>query len=150
MEPENILEYYNTREAAIEAEKDDPYRHGFELDTWKLADDELKTHQELLVMGGNRAGKSEWAAKRVVQSLVENPGTIIWCLTETSANSIQFMQKLVFKYLPKEFKSLGRGKVVYVMYSLRNRFRASKLTLSNQPECIFRTWQQDIPTTDGG
>ena len=44
MEPERILEYYNTREAAIEAERDDPYRHGFELDTWKLADDALKTH----------------------------------------------------------------------------------------------------------
>ena len=150
MEPEKILSYYNTREAAIEAEKDDPYRHGFELDTWKLADDELKTHQELLVMGGNRAGKSEWAAKRVVQSLVENPGTIIWCLTETSANSIQFMQKLVFKYLPKEFKSLGRGKVGYVMYSLRNGFTASKFTLPNRSECIFRQWQQDISTIEGG
>lgn len=150
MEPEKILSYYNTREAAIEAEKDDPYQYGFELDTWKLADDELKTHQELLVMGGNRAGKSEWAAKRVVQSLVENPGTIIWCLTETSANSIQFMQKLVFKYLPKEFKSLGRGKVGYVMYSLRNGFTASKFTLPNRSECIFRQWQQDISTIEGG
>ena len=150
MSPERVLEYYNTRETAIEAEKDCPYRHGFELDTWKLADDELKTHSEILVMGGNRAGKSEWAAKRVVQSLVENPGTIIWCLTETSANSIQFMQKLVFKYLPKEFKSLGRGKVGYVMYSLRNGFTASKFTLPNRSECIFRQWQQDISTIEGG
>ena len=66
MEPEKILEYWNTREQAIQNEKDDPYRHGFELDTWKLADDELKTHSEILLMGGNRAGKSFWAAKRVV------------------------------------------------------------------------------------
>jgi len=150
MEPEKILEYYNTREQAIEAEKDDPYRHGFELDTWKLADDELKTHSEILVMGGNRAGKSEWAAKRVVQCLVENPGTIIWCLTETSANSIQFQQKLIFKYLPKEMKSLGRGKVGYVMYSLRNGFTAGKFTLPNRSECIFRNWSQDISTIEGG
>ena len=150
MEPEKILEYYNTREQAIQNEKDDPYRYGFELDTWKLADDELKTHQELLVMGGNRAGKSEWAAKRVVQSLVENPGTIIWCLTETSANSIQFQQKLVFKYLPKELKSLGRGKIGYIMYSLRNGFTAGKFTLPNRSECIFRNWSQDISTIEGG
>ena len=57
MSPEAILAYYETREEAIAKEKDDPYRHGFELDTWKLADKELKTHSEILLMGGNRAGK---------------------------------------------------------------------------------------------
>ena len=150
MEPEKILDYWNTREQAIQNEKDDPYRHGFELDTWKLADDELKTHQEILVMGGNRAGKSFWAAKRVVQTLVENPNTIIWCLTETSANSIQFQQALVYNALPKELKSLGRGKVGYVMYSLRNGFTASKFTLNNGSQCIFRYWAQDISTIEGG
>jgi len=150
MTPESILAYWEKREEAIKLEKDDPYRHGFELDTWKLADKELKTHSEILLMGGNRAGKSELCAKRVVQTLVENPGTIIWCLTETSANSIQFQQKLVFKYLPKELKSLGRGKVGYVMYSLRNGFTASKFTLPNRSECIFRNWSQDISTIEGG
>jgi len=150
MSPERILEYYNTRETAIQAESDDPYRHGFELDTWKLADDELKTHSEILVMGGNRAGKSFWAARRVVQCLVENPGTVIWCLTETSANSIQFQQALVYNALPKELKSLGRGKVGYVMYSLRNGFTASKFTLNNGSQCIFRYWAQDISTIEGG
>ena len=150
MTPESILAYWEKREQAVKLEADDPYRYGFELDTWKRADDQLKEHSEILVMGGNRAGKSEWAAKRVVQSLVENPGTIIWCLTETSANSIQFQQKLIFKYLPKELKSLGRGKVGYVMYSLRNGFTAGKFTLPNRSECIFRNWSQDISTIEGG
>ena len=150
MTPESILAYWERREEAIKLEKDDPYRHGFELDTWKLADRELKSHQEILLMGGNRAGKSELCAKRVVQCLVENPGTIIWCLTETSANSIEFQQKLIFKYLPKELKTLGRGKVGYVMYSLRNGFTAGKFTLPNRSECIFRNWSQDISTIEGG
>ena len=150
MSPERILEYYNTREAAIQAESDDPYRHGFELDTWKLADDELNTHSEILVMGGNRAGKSFWAARRVVQSLVANPGTIIWCLTETSANSVQFQQKLIFDALPKELKSLGRGKIGYLMYSLKNGFTSQKFTLNNSSQCIFRNWSQDISTIEGG
>ena len=150
MSAESILAYYEKREEAIAQEKDDPYRYGFELDTWKLADEQLKTHSEILVMGGNRAGKSEWAAKRVVQSLVENPGTIIWCLTETSANSIQFQQKLIFKYIPKELKGLGRGKVGYLVYSLRNGFTSGKFTLPNRSECIFRNWSQDISTIEGG
>ena len=66
MTPESILAYWETREQAIKDEKDDPYRCGFELDTWKRADEQLKTHSEILVMGGNRAGKSEWAAKREI------------------------------------------------------------------------------------
>ena len=147
---EKVFDYFNTREKAIENEKDDPFRHGFELSTRARADEQLSSHEEILVMGSNRAGKSEWAAKRVVQCLVENPGTIIWCLTETSANSIQFQQKLVFKYLPKEFKSLGRGKVGYVVYSLRNGFTASKFSLPNKSEAIFRNWSQDISTIEGG
>ena len=47
-------------------------------------------------------------------------------------------------------KSLGRGKVGYIMYSLRNGFTASKFTLPNRSECIFRNWSQDISTIEGG
>ena len=42
MTPERILAYWERREEAIKLEKDDPYRHGFELETWKLADEQLK------------------------------------------------------------------------------------------------------------
>ena len=150
MGSERLLAYFNKREEAIANEKADPYRYGFELEPWARADEQLRKHQEILVMGGNRAGKSEWAAKRVVESLTRNPGTIIWCLTETSANSIQFQQKMIFKYLAKEHKSLGRGKVGYVMYSLRNGFTASKFSLPNGSECVFRHWSQDISTIEGG
>jgi len=150
MTPEAILAYWEKREQAIKDEKDDPYRHGFELDIWKRADEQLRTHSEILIMGGNRSSKSHFCARRVVQSLVENPGTIIWCLTETSANSIQFQQKLIFDALPKELKGLGRGKVGYLVFSLKNGFTASKFTLPNESQCIFRNWSQDISTIEGG
>ena len=41
MTPERILAYWERREEAIKDGKSDPYRHGFELDTWKRADDVL-------------------------------------------------------------------------------------------------------------
>ena len=150
MGPDRLLAYFNKREEAIANEKDDPYRYGFELDSWPRADDRLRSHQEILVMGGNRSSKSTWAAKRVVECLVNNPGAIVLCLTETSANSIQFQQKMIFNFLPKEMKSLGRGKVGYVVYSLRNGFTSSKFSLPNSSECIFRHWSQDISTIEGG
>ena len=131
-------------------ESEDPYNYGYELEQWATADRELRAHGEILLMGGNRSSKSEWAAKRVVQCLVENPGTIIWCLTETSANSIQFQQKFVYKYLPVEYKHLGRGKVGYTVYTLRNGFTAGKFSLPNRSECIFRNWSQDLSTIEGG
>ena len=36
------------------------------------------------------------------------------------------------------------------MYSLRNGFTASKFTLNNGSQCIFRNWSQDISTIEGG
>jgi len=141
---------WEEREEAIRLEADDPYNYGYELAQWATADRELRNHGEVLIMGGNRSSKSEMAAKRVVQCLVENPGTIIWCLTETSANSIQFQQKFIYKYLPTNYKHLGRGKVGYCVYSLRNGFTAGKFSLPNKSECIFRNWSQDLSTIEGG
>ena len=77
MGAEKLLEYWESREAAIQREQDDPYRYGTELPHWKLADEQLADHSELLILGGNRSGKSEYCAKRVVQTLVKNPGAVI-------------------------------------------------------------------------
>jgi hypothetical protein len=75
MSPEVILELWQKREEAIEREQTDPYRYGYEIsELWSLVDEQLKTHGECLIAGGNRASKSSYCAKRVVQSLVENPG----------------------------------------------------------------------------
>ena len=150
MSAEKILAYFNRREAAIAAERESPYDFGFELEPWKMADEQLTCHSELLLMGGNRAGKSELCAKRVIQCLTENPGTVIWCLTETSANSIQFQQALIFKYLKPEHKRLGRTPTGYLTYSIKNGFTAAKFVLPNKSVCIFRNWSQDISTIEGG
>ena len=58
MSAEKILSYFNRREAAIAAERESPYDFGFELGPWKTADEQLKSHSELLLMGGNRSSKS--------------------------------------------------------------------------------------------
>lgn len=150
MGADKLLKFWERREEAMEMEADDPFRYGYEPDYWTRADDTLSSHEEILLMGGNRSGKSEWAAKKVVECLVNNPSTIIWCLTETSANSIQFQQKMIYKYLPKEYKHLGRGKVGYVVYSLRNGFTSAKFSLPNKSEAIFRNWSQDLSTVEGG
>lgn len=56
MGPERLVEYYERREAAIEREKEDPFNFGTELPHWDLADQQLRDHGELLILGGNRSG----------------------------------------------------------------------------------------------
>ena len=43
------------REEKIQAEAQDPYRHGFEPESWSDSDELLMKGNELLIMGGNRA-----------------------------------------------------------------------------------------------
>ena len=150
MGPSRLLDYWERREAAITREKEDPFNFGTELPHWKLADEQLKTHGELLILGSNRSGKTEYAAKRVVQSLVANPGSIIWCFTANSQNSIAHQQAAVYRYLPNEYKTLGRSRTAYVSYSVKNGFTASSFVLPNKSQCVFRNWSQDISTIEGG
>lgn len=150
MGAEKLLEYWTTRERAIENEQDDPFRYGTEFDHWKKADEQLRDNAELLTLGGNRSGKTEWASKRVVQALVANPGMIIWCFTATSQNSIAHQQSAVHKYLPKEFKNLGRSRTYYVSFSQKNGYTSSSFILPNKSMCVFRNWSQNIETIEGG
>lgn len=150
MGAEKLLQYWERREGAIERERDDPYRFGTELPHWKLADDQLADHSELLICGGNRSAKTNFCAKRVVECLVQNPGATIWCFTTSSQNSIAHQQAIIYHYLPKEFKKLGRSRTYYVSYSNKNGFTSGSFILPNKSQCVFRNFQQDIKTVEGG
>ncbi|MDC0157336.1 hypothetical protein OAK38_06220 [Verrucomicrobia bacterium] len=150
MDPDKVLELWQRREDAIVRESEDPYRYGYDLPVWDLVDEQLKTHGTVLTMGGNRAGKSEKMAKLVVQSLVENPNTTIWVFSETAQTSISTCQALIWKYLPPEFKKMGRTSVGYVSYSLKMGFTQSKFTLPNRSVCLFKNYAQNIETIEGG
>ena len=147
---ERLLTYWQIREDAIARELEDPFNYGTEFDHWRVADEQLRDHAELLTLGGNRSGKTEWASKRVVQALCANPGSIIWCFTATSQNSIAHQQASVFKYLPNEFKTLGRSRTHYVSFSQKNGFTSSSFILPNRSMCVFRNWSQNIETIEGG
>ena len=150
MGAERLLEYWNHREAAIERERNDPFRYGTELDHWKIADEQLKDYGELLILGGNRSGKSEYCAKRVVETLVANPGTNIWCFTTSSQNSIAHQQAAIYRYLPNEYKKLGHSRVHSVRFSIKNGFTNSAFVLPNRSTCTFRNFSQDVSTVEGG
>jgi len=147
---QKTLEILNLREDKILAERKDPYRHGFDLPHWKEADEIIKANNEILVLGGNRASKTEWAAKRVVQTLCNMENARVWCLHTTNQSSIQMQQPIIHKYLPSEFKELRKNKIQNVSYTQKNGFSDNTFILPNKSQCIFMNYAQKRDVIEGG
>lgn len=139
------------REKLIKLSEENPYRWGFELPHWKDADELLKNVLLLIVFGGNRAGKSEYAAKRFVHNLMKYEDAVLMCLHESEETSIATQQKLIWKFLPPEIKALnGRSNPVFkVKYSQAGGFTEGKLVLPNRSELYFVSYKQDPGSFEG-
>lgn len=148
--PELVAQLLQLREDKIIAEKMDPYRHGYEPNHWLDADEMLKKKNEILILGGNRAGKTEWAAKRVIQTLVNKPDARVWCLHTTSSSSIQMQQNVLWKYMPPELKNARKTKITNISYSQKNGFSDNTFILPNRSQCFFMNYAQDKKVIEGG
>jgi len=158
-----LQQWLTAREEKIALMKYDPLRHGWELTgqpppnspydwrpVWKDADELLATHKDILCLGGNRSAKSEWAAKRCVEMMVNKPGSIVWCLALTNETSIRDQQRLIWKYLPPEWKSAKRSQQTRITFSPKDGFAGSAFTAPNGSECWFKNYKQDRDTIEGG
>ena len=138
------------REDKIEAERLDPYRHGYEGEHFKAATELMKLHDEVLVSGGNRAGKTEWAAKRVACVLTAKKDARVWCVHTTHSSSVQMQQPVVYKYLPSEYKLAKKTKITNVSFSQKNGFSDDSFVLPNGSQCIFYNTSQERKVVEGG
>lgn len=145
-----IADWFERREEMIRREAADPLRHGHIPPHWKRADRLLEEHKDLLILGGNRSGKSEYAARRVVQTLIDKPGAVAWCFQKDDDNSIEMQQPQVRKYLPSEWRDLKRDKVTSVNYTVANGFSEGRFVLPNGSRCMFRNYRQEVDKIEGG
>lgn len=163
---EETAKLLQDREARIFAEGDDPFRYGIEPAHWATADDILNKGDEVLVLGGNRAGKSEWAGKRVAQLLIghergetpwpdwlrercRNRGLKIWCLHTTNQSSIAFQQTIVYRYLPKELRAARKSKFTNLSYTQKNGF-SDNTAIYDRNQVWFLNYAQDKQVIEGG
>lgn len=158
---EQITAYIVKREEGIRNEKSDPLRYGYEPKGWARADRERARLRDKFPvgvieewnLGGNRAGKSERAAKRIVQLLIEKEGARVWCLQSTEASSIENQQSLIYKYLPPEYKTesgkLRQGTTTKINYSISGGFTENKLVLPNGAVCVFKFYSMDVRSVEG-
>lgn len=147
------------RQASLKA-VEDQYRHGFRNPVWDtLAEKHLSELRAefpkgviyLLVLGGHRSSKSEWAGWHVVDQLASRPGSRWWCADATESASRDNQQRYIEKYLPPEWRPgesgvLGksRSKHTKVRFSQSGGFTENVLTLPNKSECRFKFYEQKL------
>lgn len=143
MQPEKLAELHEIYHGAIINSETDPYRYGFHLKNWTDADGLLAEFNEVLVSGGNRSGKTTWAAKCVVRAAIENPGSIIICFSQNAEISIRQQQSAIYDALPEEMRRKVLGAEVNVSYTRKNGFSKSSLILpGSRSHIIFKTYAQ--------
>jgi hypothetical protein len=148
--PDQWLAAAQLREELIRKEREDPFRHGFVPDHWKKASEILEHDREVLVMGGNRSGKSSWAAREVMRALVEKPRARAWCFQTTAPNSVEMQQPYIWNMMPLEWKTAKKTQVTNISYSQKNGFSENAFVLPNGSQCWFRNYAQDVSTIEGG
>lgn len=159
---EQFLAIHRQREEQIERMVDDPWRYGWVNPAWARADaafEDLRRKfpkgvTELLILGGNRSGKSRYFARRAMQHLVNKPGTKVWCLQSTEAASIQNQQPYLWEYLPKEWRpaasgKLKKGAVANITYSQKGGFTENSFVLPNGSQCWFKFYSMDVTSIEG-
>lgn len=163
--PEKVMELFIVRENRVTAESSDPHRYGAELEAWKDADELLCKYNEIVGLGGNRAGKTEWAAKRMAQAFVgadlsgnvppwileriHQRGLRIWCLHTSSMTSIAMQQTVFYKYLPAELKNAKRNNNIQISFTQKNGF-SENTAVYMKNQIWFLNYKQDIKVVEGG
>lgn len=154
--PQQVAALFKEREQRIElaGEEGDPLTFGFELEPWRRADELLQSGNKFLyVAGGKRASKSEWAAKRFVQSAMKYPRGVLWAFQDNHPTSIATQQKLVWKFLPPHIKALNgkpdRRRTFSVNYSPKNGFSDGVLVLPNRTTMHFLTYNSEVTDYQG-
>lgn len=131
----DLADLLSQRRAIIARANADPVRFELEPDYW--ADIRAAVEERIkvvILLGGNRSGKSWCCGKLVMRALIEHPGTMILAVSEDETASRETQQKVIWHYLPPEIKARCHNKrdtsgVFYVNYSEANGFSERKLVL---------------------
>lgn len=167
------------RERRIAAERAEPFPHSYEPPMWKICDallgfpwvdaawaEAVRRHfgfekpvKVLLINGGNRSGKSEYASDRAMRILrylkqfrpEEHEPVRAWCLHSTLQMSRDYQQPLFYSYLPRELRGKDiKTRETYIAYKQKTGFSEEKFVLPGGNDCLFKAYEQDKKSIEGG
>lgn len=185
-----VDDYHRMREKAIENEKFNPLEYGWEAPPlsvarrllegtyvpgefglvrtadggWGMADGKgspMPVADDLLLMTGNRFGKSNFGGKLVNQIMRSTPNARVRCWSQSIDTSRSVQQTAVFKHLPPALRKIKRaGQFCKISYSAATGFTEETLLFPQTgavdstayAQCWFLTyhsWQQDKTIAEG-
>lgn len=109
---------------------------------------------ELLVMGANRSGKTDFASKLAMQ-IADGGGKSVAVGFQTLKTGKGTQMKRLWNYMPQRFRdrniALGRASRIdeHISYTEQNGFAGSKITFGNGSRMDFITYEMDVRTIEG-
>lgn len=178
------------RERTIQAQRDNPYRFGYEPEIWLVAKMLLRSVKpnameaaqvrrqygldweeaaakvrralgfahpvgEMLIMGANRAGKTDFAAKLAMETCMEG-GKSVAVGFQSLPTGKKVQEPRLWHYMPNEYKArnvaLKKNKDVneHISYTKQNGFAGSKITFGNGSDVRFISYEMDSGATIEG
>ena len=105
----------------------------------------------LLINGGQRGSKSEYALNRGMRILAVKKGARAWFLHSNNRMSVEYQQPLAYKFLPGELKAKDvREKVANIVFTVKRGFTDNRFVLPNGNDGSFLTYEMDRATVEGG
>lgn len=110
---------------------------------------------ELLIMGDNRSGKTEYAAWKYVDTLMGGRERIAWALQQSAKSSIHLQQQRVAKYLPvelragKDKRSSSNFQTTKIRFGDAGGFTDSVFVLPNRSKGLFYYYGQKLKEVEG-
>lgn len=100
----------------------------------------------LLILGGNRAAKSEYAAKRSMMMAAEKENANIYAMHMSEPRSKRDQQLLFWKYMPVEWQVQTAGLVAYLKYKKKTGFAENSFITPIGSRGTFLNYMQNKDT----
>ena len=142
-DPRLLKQLFEAHEGRIQAAEEDPIRHGFDLEGWQRVRDGLEEYNEVLVLGGNRSGKTTGCAKMLMEAVMQNNDGHIVCFSQNADTSIKVQQAAIWEMMPKEFRRKTKSTEGYINFSMQNGFTGSSFIFPDTRTRVdFKTYTQ--------
>ena len=142
-DPRLLKQLFEAHEGRIQAAEEDPIRHGFDLEGWQRVREGLDEYNEVLVLGGNRSGKTTGCAKMLMESVMQNNDGHIVCFSQNADTSIKVQQAAIWEMMPKEFRRKTKSTEGYINFSMQNGFTGQSFIFPDTRTRVdFKTYTQ--------
>jgi len=142
-DPRLLRQLFEAHEGRIQAAEEDPIRHGFDLEGWQRVREGLDEYNEVLVLGGNRSGKTTGCAKMLMEAVMQNNDGHIVCFSQNADTSIKVQQAAIWEMMPKEFRRKTKSTEGYINFSMQNGFTGSSFIFPDTRTRVdFKTYTQ--------